>query len=193
MGNVSIFTYEYKGYLLEVDVKYPKELHDSHDDLPFMCKRMKINGVEKLILNLFDKKRYIHIRALDQASKHGLVLEHIHRAIEFKQSVWMKEYIDFNTKLRTAAKNDFEKDFYKLMNNSVFGKTMENIRKHRNIKLVTNQEAYLKAVMKPNFKSGILFSENLMGCEMGKIKVVMNKPVYRGQAILDLSKSILRD
>ena len=77
------------------------------------------------------------------------------------------------------------------MNNSVFGKTMENIRKHRNIKLVTNREAYLKLVMKPNFKSGILFSENLMGCEMGKIKVVMNKPVYLGQAILDLSKIVM--
>ena len=81
----------------------------------------------------------------------------------------MKEYIDFNTKLRTAANNDFEKDFYKLMNNSVFRKTLENIRKHRNIKLVTNREAYLKAVMKPNFKSGVLFGEKLMGCEMGKI------------------------
>ena len=79
----------------------------------------------------------------------------------------MKEYIDFNTKLRTSAKNDFVKHFYKLMNNSVFGKTMENIRKHRNIKLVTNREAYLKAVMKPNFKSGVLFGENLMGCKMG--------------------------
>ena len=103
----------------------------------------------------------------------------------------MKEYIDFNTKLRTAAKNDFEKDFYKLMNNSVFGKTMENIRKHRNIKFVTNQEAYLKLVMKPNFKSSVLFGENLMGREMGKIKVVMNKPVYLGQAILDLSKIVM--
>ena len=180
---------KYKGYTLEVDVRYPRELHDSHNDLPFICKRMKINRVEKFIPNLFDKKRYvIHIRALDQALKHGLVLEKIHRAIEFKQSPWMKEYIDFNTELRTAAKNDFEKDFYKLMNNSVFGKMMENIRKHRNIKLITNQEAYLKAVMKPNFKSGVLFGENLMGCEMGKIKVVMNKPVYLGQAILDLSK-----
>ena len=153
---------------------------------------MNINGVEKLIPNLFNKKRYIiHIRALDQALKHGLVLERIHRAIELKQSAWMKEYIDFNAKVRTAAKNDFEKDFYKLMNNSVFGKTMENIRKHKNIKLKTNQEAYLKVVMKPNFKSGILFGENLIGCEMGKIKVVMNKPVYLGQVILDLSKIVM--
>ena len=181
-----------KGYLLEVDVRYPKELHDSHDNLPFMCERMKINGVEKLIPNLYDKKRYvIHIRALDQALKHGLVLECIHKAIEFKQLAWMKEYIDFNTKLRTAATNDFQKDFYKLMNNSVFGKTMENIRKHRNIKLVTNREAYLKLVMKPNFKSGVRFGENIMGCKMGKIKVVMNKPVYLGQAILDLRKIVM--
>ena len=103
----------------------------------------------------------------------------------------MKEHIDFNTKLRTEAKNDFEKDFYKLMNNAVFGKTMENIRKHRDIKLVNNEEAYLKAVMKPNFNSGTLFRPNLMGCEMGKIKVVMNKLVYLGQAILALSKIVM--
>ena len=144
-----------KGYILEVDVRYPRELHDYHNDLPFICECMVINGVEKLIPNLYYKKRYvIHIRALEQALKQGLVLECIHRAIEFKQSAWMKEYIDFNTKLRTAAASDFKKDFYKLMNNAVFGKTMENIRKHRNIKLVTSREAYLKAVMKPNFKSG---------------------------------------
>ena len=87
----------------------------------------------------------------------------------------MKPYVDFNTQLRTQAANDFKKDFFKLMNNSVFGKMMENIRKHRNIKLVTNKELYLHTVMRPNFKSGILFGENLMGCEMGKIKVVMNK------------------
>ena len=181
-----------KRYLLEVDVHHPKELHDFHNDLPFMSERMKISGVEKLIPNLYDKKRYvIHIRALDRALKHGLVLERIHQAIEFKQSAWMKEYTDFNTKLRTAATNDIEKDFYKLMNNSVFGKTMENIRKHRNIKLVTNREAYLKLVMKPDFKSGVRFGGNLMGCEMGKIKVVMNKPVYLGQVILDLSKIVI--
>ena len=120
------------GYLLEVNVAYPKELHNYHNNLPFMCGRMTINGVEKLVPNLYYKKQCtIHIRVLDQALKHGWVLERIHRAMEFRQSAWMKEYIDFNTKLRTEAKNDFEKDSYKLMNNAVFGKTMENIRKHR--------------------------------------------------------------
>ena len=181
-----------KGYLLEVDVSYPKDLHDSHNDLPLICERMEINGVEKLVPNLRDKKSYvIHIQTLNQALQHGLRLDRIHRVIEFDQLPWLKTYIDFNTQLRTAATNDFEKDFFKLMNNSVFGKTMENIRKHRNIKLVTTEEKYLHTVMKPNFKSGVLFGENLMGCEMGKIKVVMNKPVYIGQAILDLSKIVM--
>ena len=181
-----------KGYLLEVDVSYPEEMHNPHNDLPFMCERMEINRVEKLVPNLRDKKSYvIHIQALNQVLQHGLRLDRIHQAIEFDQSPWLKAYIDFNTQLRMAATNDFEKDFFKLMNNSVFGKTMENIRKHRNIKLVTTEEKYLRTVMCPNFKSGVLFGENLMGCEMGKIKVVMNKPVYLAQAILDLSKIIM--
>ena len=120
---------EDKGYLLEVDVSYPQELHDEHNGLPFMCERMEINGVEKLVPNLQDKKNYvIHIQALNQALQQGLILDRIHRAIEFVQSPLLKTYIDFNTQLRTAATNDFEKDFFKLMNNSVFGKMMENIR-----------------------------------------------------------------
>ena len=190
------------GYVLEVDVKYPRELHDHHNNLPFMCEKIRVkgpagaraapHGVEKLVPNLHDKKKYVvHVKALKQALDHVLLLEKIHRVIQFKQSAWMKEYIDFNTKLRTVAKNDFEKDFYKLMNNSVFGKMMENIRKHRDIKLVNNKEDYLKQVMKPNFKGGVLMGENLMSCEMGKVKVKMNKPVYLGQAILDLSKTIM--
>ena len=178
--------------MLEVDVAYPRELHDYHNDLPFMCAKMKINGVEKLFPNLYYKRKYIiHINVLKQAIDHGLVLERIHRCIEFKQSAWMREYIVLNTRLRTAAKNYFEKDFYKLMNNSVFGKTMENIRKHRNIKLVNNEEEYLKNVMKPNFKSGTLPGPDQMSCEMGKIRAVRSKPVYLGQAILDLSKTIM--
>ena len=181
-----------KGYVLEVDVSYPKELHNPHNDLPFMCERMEINGVEKLVPNLRDKKNYvIHIQTLNQALQHGLRLDRIHRAIDFDQLPWLKTYIDFNTQLRTAATNDFEKDFFKLMNNSVFGKMMENIRKHRNIKLVTTEEKYLSTVMCLNFKSGVLFGENLMVCEMGKIKVVMKKLVYLGQAILDLSKIVM--
>ena len=98
---------------------------------------------------------------------------------------------DFNTQLKTTVTNDLEMDFFKLMNNFVFGKMMENISKHRNIGLVTTEKKYLCTVMKPNFKSGVLFGENLMGCEMGKIKVVMNKPVHLSQAILDLSKIVM--
>ena len=112
-----------KGYLLEVDVSYPKELHYQHTDLPYMCERMEINGVEKLVPNLRDKKSHvIHIQALNQALQQGLRLDRIHQAIEFHQSQWLKIYIDFNTQLRTAATNDFEKDFFKLMNNSVLEK-----------------------------------------------------------------------
>ena len=128
---------------------------------------------------------------MNQALQHGLRPDVIHRAIEFNQLPWLKTYIDFNIQLRTAATNDFEKDFFKLMNNSVFGKMMEDNRKHRNIGLVMTEEKYLCTVMKPNFKSGVLFGENLMGCEMGNIKIVMNKPVYLSQAILDLSKIIM--
>ena len=151
-----------EGYLLEVDGRYNKELHDLHNDLPPMCEKMKINGAEKLVPNLNDKKNYvIHIKASNQALKHGLILEKVHRVIEFNQSAWLKPYIDFNTQLRTQAKNDFEKDFFKVMNNSVFGKTMENIRNHKDTKLVTNRESNPKTVMKSNFKSGICFSDGL--------------------------------
>ena len=101
-----------EGYLLEVDVKYPKELHDLLNGPPFTCEKMKINGVEKLVLNFSGKKNYVvNITALIQALKHGLIYEKVHRVIELNQSAWLKPYIDFNTRLRTKAKNDFEKDF----------------------------------------------------------------------------------
>ena len=103
----------------------------------------------------------------------------------------MKAYIMLNTRLRKDAKNEFEKDFFKLMNNSVFGKTMENIRNHKDMKLVTSDKKYLKYVMKPNFKGGHPFSKHLFAVEMGKTEITMNKPVYLGQAILDLSKTLM--
>ena len=98
----------------------------------------------------------------------------------------MKTYTMLNTRLRKEAKNEFEKDFFKLMNNSVFGKTMENIRNHKDMKLVKSDKKYRKHVMKPNFKDGHLFSKHLFAVEMGKREIMMNKPVYLGQAILDL-------
>ena len=109
-----------------------------HSNLPFFPERMKIDKCSKLVCNLYDKNNYVvHIRALKQALNHGLILKKVHRVIQFNQEAWLKEYIDMNTELRKQAKNDFEKDFFKLMNNSVFGKTMENIRNHRDIELVT--------------------------------------------------------
>ena len=100
-----------KGYIFEVDVRYPKRLHDSHSDLPFLPERMEINKSKKLVCNLFNKKKYvIHVNSLKQALNHGLKFKKIHRIIEFNQKEWLKTYIDMNTKLRKEAKNDFEKD-----------------------------------------------------------------------------------
>ena len=128
----------YKGYILEVDVKYPKKLHDLHSDLPFLPKRIKVDKCKKLVCNLHNKNKYVaHIKSLKQALNHGLKLKRVHRIIEFNQKAWFKPYIDMNTELRKLAKDDFEKDLFKLMNNAVFGKTMETSRKHRDIKLVT--------------------------------------------------------
>ena len=130
-----------KGYILEVDVKYPNKLQDLQSDLPFVPKRMKIDKCKKLVCNLQDKKKYVvHIKSLKQALNHGLKLKKIHRIIEFNEKAWLKPYINMNTELRKLAKDDFEKDLFKLMNNAVFGKTMENIRKHRDIKLVTTDK-----------------------------------------------------
>ena len=113
-----------KGYIFEVDVKHPKRLHDLHSDLPFLSKRMEINKCKKLVCNLYNKKKYVaHINTLKKALNHGLKFKKIHRVIEFNQEAWLKPYIDMNTELRKLARNDFEKDLFKLMNNSVFGKT----------------------------------------------------------------------
>ena len=141
-----------KGYILEVDVKYLKRLYELHSDLPILPERTKIDKCNKLVRNLFNKKKYVvHINPLKQALNHGLQLKKIHRVIEFNQEKWLKPYIDMNTELRKEAKNDFEKDIFKLMNNSVFGKTMENIRKHKDIKLVTTDKKRSKLVSEPNY------------------------------------------
>ena len=173
-----------EGYIFEVDVNYPKRLHDLHSDLPFLPERMKIDKCKKLVCNLQDKKRYVlHIRSLKQALDYGLKLEKIHRVIEFN--------IDMNTELRKIAKNDFEKDFFKLVNNAVFGNTMENIRKHRDIKLVTTDKKRSKLVSEPNYHTMNYISEDLSIIEMKRTKVKMNKPIYLGLSILEISKILM--
>ena len=180
--------------ILEVDLDYPEHLHDLHSDYPLAPERLKVNGVEKLIRNLGKKTKYvIHYKSLKQYIKLGLKLTKIHRGIKFNERPWLKEYIDINTNLRTKAKNDFEKDFFKLMNNSFFGKTMENIRNRVDVRLVTDEKTAKKLAAKPNFKQCNIFTENLVAIHMHRTKMVFNKPIYLGMAILDLSKTLMYD
>ena len=152
-----------KGYFLEVDVEYPKNLFSLHSDLPFLPERKKIGKCNKLVCDFHDKKNYVvHIKALKQALNHGLILKKVHRVIQFNQKAWLKPYIDMNTKLRKEAKNEFEKDFFKLMNNVVFEKTMEDVRNYRDIKLVTTYKTRNQLVSEPNYHTSKHFSEHLM-------------------------------
>ena len=181
-----------KGYILEVDLKYPKRLHELQSNLPFLPERMKINKCKTLACNLFHNKKYvIHVNSLKQVLNHGLKLKKIHRVIEFNKKEWLKPYTDMNTELKKVAKNDFEKYLFKLMNNSVFGKTMENIRKHRDIKLVTTDKKRIKLVSELNYHTINLISEDLSIIEMKKSKVKMNKPIYLGLSILEISKILM--
>ena len=209
-----------KGYLLEVDVEYPIRLRSDHEDLPFLAERRqkrskqpvdyefdKINRVHrkvyktfninpepenKLIATVRDKEKHIvSLSTLKQALDHGLRLTKVYKAIELNQSAWFKPYIDMNTKFRATAKNDFEKNFFKLMNNSVFGKMIENVRKRRDIKLIVTEERRKKLVSEPNYASCMAFSDSLMAIEMRKTRIYMDKPILVGQAILDKSKELM--
>ena len=163
-----------------------------HMDLSFLPERNKINKRNKLVCNIYEKENYVvHIIVLKQAINHGLILKKVCRIIQFNQEAWLKPYIDMNTKLRTEAKNGFEKDFFNLMNTTVFGKTMENVRNHRNIKLVTTDKRRNQLASEPNYHTTKYFSENLMAIEMKKTKVKMNKPIYLGMSILDISKTLM--
>ena len=181
--------------ILEVDLEYPEELHDLHNDYPLCPERVECDkGVKKLIPNLRHKNNYvIHYKNLMQCLRLGMKLKKIHRGIKFIESAFLKPYIDKNTSLRTQAKNNFEKDFFKLMNNSVFGKTMENIRNRVNVKLVDTGEQFKKLTAKPNYESRKIFNENLVSVHMKKTSLTMNKPVYLGMSILELSKIIMFD
>lgn len=199
------------GYLFEVDIEYPEDLHDLHNDYPLAPQNIEgtysdfmselMNKVEakkekatKLIPNLLNKEKYVvHFRLLQLYIKLGLKVTKVHRVLAFEQEDWMKPYIDFNTEQRKLAKTDFEKDIFKLMNNSVYGKTCENVRNRIGVKLVTSEEKYNKYVRLPTFKSGKVFNDDLMAINNGKPEVKFNKPVIVGVCVLDLSKLLMYD
>ena len=148
--------------------------------------------MSKLVPNLADKNKYIlHYHNLKLYLSQGMILTKIHRAIQFKQSCWLKPYIDFNTEMRKNTKSDFEKNFFKLMNNSVFGKTMENLRKRTNIELVDNPKRIKKICAKPSFKSFKIFNDSLVAVHQDKTKLLLNRPIYVGASILDMSKILM--
>lgn len=180
------------GYILDVDIEYPSELHKLHDSLPFMAEVIEIDQQRKLVPHLNGRKNYvIHYLALQQALTHGLILLRNNKILKFRQSAWLKPYIDFNTELRKNATNDFEKDIYKLKNNAVFGKTMENIRKRLNMKLVTGSKRIEKLISKPEFIDRTIYSENLAAVHLSKKSILFDKPIYVGMSILDLSKCVM--
>ena len=159
----------------------------------FFSDRIKIEKVEKLIANLHDKtKHVIHIKNLKQALIHGLVLKKVQRVIKFNLEAWLKTHIDMNAKLRKKAENNFEKNFFKLMSNAIFVKTMENMRKYGDIKLVITDRRKNYLVSKSNYTTKF-FTETLLAIEMRKTQILRNKPVYLGISILVLSKTVMYD
>ena len=187
---------DWKNYscILEVDLEYPDDLHDLHNDYPLAPEMRKVGEVKKLIPNLYNKTKYVvYYKNLKLYESLGLIITKIHRGIQFTECSWLKEYIDLNTNLRKKATNEFEKDFFKLMNNAVFGKTMENIRNRVDIKLVNSEMNAQKLINKPNFERCTIFDENLRGIHMKKMYLYYDKPRYLGMCILDLSKTLMYD
>ena len=197
------------GHFVEVDLKYPDKLHELHNDYPLApeklavssdmlskyCKeiadryKIKVGDVKKLIPNLGNKTEYVlHYRNLQLYLSLGMKLIKIYRVMKFKQSDWMKKYIDFNTEKRKNAANDFEKDFFKLMINSVYGKTMENLRKRINVRIINNEKDFLKYTSRPTHITHKIFDKNCAAIHEIKPVLIFNKPIYVGFTVLELGK-----
>ena len=200
------------GYILEVDLEYSSVLHDFHNDYPLAPEKLeisqnilskycfnianeygiKIGGVNELVPNLGNKSKYVvHYRNLQLSLPLGMELTKVHKISKSEQSDWLKKYIDFNTDKRKNATNSFEKNYFKLMNNSVLGKTMENLRKRMSAKLVNNAKDHVKRLSKPSFVSQKIFSKNFAAIYEIKPVLILNKPIYVGFSILDLSTLLM--
>ena len=215
--NLDVINYDAdkdEGMILEVDLHYPQQLHDSHADYPLAPEELtitrdmlsthtqdfltthdlKYHKQTRLAPNLCDKEKYIvHIKSLQQYLSLGLVLKRIHRVIAFHQRPWLKPYIDFNTEKRQKATSDQEKDFFKLLINCIFGKMMENVRRYKNIRLITNGRQHTLYTSKPQFKHFQIITEDLVTVELIKPEITLNKAIYCGMSILDISKHRMYD
>ena len=203
------------GYILEVTLEYPNDLHDLHDMYPLAPEKLSIDysqlspyalfvlnkydmkykkGATKLISTLSTKKKYtVHYRNLKLYLDLGMKIKEIHKILSFKQSQWMKPYIDFNNLKRKEATSTFDKEFFKLMNNSVFGKCMENVKRRMKMELTSNADRCKVLIQKPTFHSLHIFQSDFVGVQYKKPQVLLNKPVYLGFTILELSKMHMYD
>jgi hypothetical protein len=200
------------GYFVECDFHYPDSLHDEHNDYPFAPERLVVeerllseqqlgireqytishNSYAKLIPNFFDKtKQLVHYRNLRFYLENGLQLTKVHRAIRFKQSRWLQPYVQTNTELRAKSKDPVETRLRKDMNNSIYGKTCENLTKRSDIKLINSQKQCQKLINKPHCRRFKIFAPNLAAIELQKLKCMINKPTYVGFAVLELSKLLM--
>jgi len=200
----------HEGYVFEVDLSYPKHLHEKHNDLPLAAEKITVaesflgkyqkkilksldikytSKQTKLIPHLGERKNYIiHYQILKYYLNSGLEIKKIHKAIRFTQSPWLAKYIHFNAEKRKLSKNEFEKSFFKLMNNAVFGKTMENKRKRIRVELSNDLEKALWYVSKPHLKSWERIENDLCSFILDKKTVHLDRPVYVGFCILELAK-----
>ena len=200
------------GYILEVDLEYPEELHDIHNDYPLRpekieveykmlskyCKDIvdwydiRVGGVKKLIPNLSSKVKYVvHYKNLIYYLSLGMKLVKIHRTLSFKQSNWLKNYTDFNTKKRKESSDEFNKNLYKLKNNCIYGKSIENIRKRINVELINDKKKYQKIVNKSNFISQEIIDQTFVAVHCSKKVLTLDKPIYTGFCILELPKLLM--
>jgi len=199
------------GFTLEVDLGYPEYLHNKTADFPLapesgditsdmltdfmrtfyqtLHPNSKYKTSRKLLLTQYNKEHYIvHYAVLKFYLAMGLTLDKVHRVVKYKQKSWLKEYINYNSEQRALSTNDFDKSFYKLKNNALFGKTMEDVRKRINYKLITDEEKFIKLSNSPFFHDRDLITEDIVGVHMRKNKVTLDKPIFVGQAVLDYSK-----
>jgi hypothetical protein len=201
----------YIGYIVEVDLEIPIELHDYFNDYPLAVENtsyepspymkevaeklnVKQSKVNKLIPNLYNKTKYVtHYQNLKLFWQLGLKITKLHRVLQFEQKPFLQDYIMFNTNMRSQTKLDYEKDLFKLFNNAIFGKTMENVEKRIDVRLINDENTFMKHVCKPYYKSSKIFSNNLCAIHLNKTEVIYDKPIGVGYTILELSKHHMYD